>query len=45
MVTQIATEKKKQIFLSTAEENRDPSKLTFMWFDVTHHIKEVPTSK
>lgn len=37
--------KKKQIFLNTAEENRDPSKLTFMWFDVTHHIKEVPTSK
>lgn len=44
MVTQIATGKK-QIFLNTAEENRDPSKLTFMWLDVTHHIKEVPTSK
>lgn len=44
MVTQIVTEKK-QIFLNTAEKNRDPSKLTFMLFDVTHHIKEVPTSK
>lgn len=44
MVTQIVTEKKTNLF-EHRRKNRDPSKLTFMWFDVTHHIKEVPTSK